>query len=308
MSEEKKEEVVVVEEAKTEAVTEVKAEVNGKKTKVKRPKSKARKIVEWVLTGLFVVIFGFILVAQIDGMVHKKDHYNQTIRFGYGTFVVQTDSMEPNYKVGTALITYLEDADKIYQAFQKHENVDLTFVDCYEGFNEYTVPDPNGTNKELVTRTARTGVPMTHRVREIHVNESLKKGEGRYTFITAGINTKSKMMGYDKDGYEHTIDQYQAFTEKEILGRVVINSAFLGGVFSFVSSIFGLLVLLLIPAFYLVITSVIDIFKAYKEPEANTSNGEKPVNKGTIDLSEEDKKRLKEELLDEMINKQKGDK
>ena len=53
------------------------------------------------------------------------------------------------------------------------------------------------------------------------------------------------------------------------------------------------------------ITSVIDIFKAYKEPE------EKDVivvkeNSGEVELSEEDKKRLKEELLEEMLNKKKG--
>jgi hypothetical protein len=65
-------------------------------------------------------------------------------------------------------------------------------------------------------------------------------------------------------------------------------------------------VLLLIPAFYLVISSVIDIFKAYKEPE------EKDVivvkeNSGEVQLSEEDKKRLKEELLKEMLEKKKGE-
>ena len=88
--------------------------------------------------------------------------------------------------------------------------------------------------------------------------------------------------------------------------RVVVNSPFLGGVFSFVSSVFGLLVLLLIPAFYLVVTSVIDIFKAYKEPEEEKESASKTSNNGPIQLSEEDKKRLKEQLLEEMLNKKKG--
>ena len=77
------------------------------------------------------------------------------------------------------------------------------------------------------------------------------------------------------------------------------------------SSVWGLLILLLIPALYLIITSVIDIFKAYKEPEtegeSSTSNGEANSNSGTLELSEADKKRLKEELLEEMLNKKKGD-
>jgi hypothetical protein len=147
---------------------------------------------------------------------------------------------------------------------------------------------------------------MTHRVQEIHVDESKKKGEGRYTFITVGINTRSKNMGWHEGDPDLTVDQYQAFTEKQLLGRVKVNSPFLGGVFGFVSSIWGLLILLLIPSFYLIITSVIDIFKAYKEPE------EKEVivikeNSGEVQLSEEDKKRLKEELLKEMLEKKKGE-
>ena len=109
------------------------------------------------------------------------------------------------------------------------------------------------------------------------------------------------------DGTEHVIDQYQAFTEKELLGRVKVNSPFLGGVFGFVSSIWGLLILLLIPSFYLIITSVIDIFKAYKEPEEVSEGPKEEKTNGEVELSEEDKKRLKEELLKEMINKKKGE-
>ena len=276
-----------------------------KEKRVKRPKSKARKIVEWILTGVFLVLFGFVMAGQIDGMVHKKDHYNQTIRFGYGTFVVQTDSMEPKYMTGTALITYNENADKIYERFTKGEDVDITFADVYNANNEYTTPK---NSPELTKRTDPTGVPMTHRVREIHVNQNLTVGKGKYTFITSGINTKSTNLGWREGEPEIVINQYQAFTEKEILGRVTINSIFLGGVFSFVGSPLGLLVLLLIPAFYLVIASVIDIFKAYKEPEeAKEGAGASGNNAGQVTLSEADKKRLKEQLLEEMIAKKKGE-
>ena len=104
----------------------------AKEKRVKKPKSKARKIVEWILTGIFVVLFGVIMAAQIDGWAHKGDHYNQQIRFGYATFVVQTDSMEPEYKVKSAIVTYLEDVDKIYERYQKKETIDLTFYDVYQ--------------------------------------------------------------------------------------------------------------------------------------------------------------------------------
>ena len=277
-----------------------------KEKRVKKPKSKARKIIEWVLTGIFLALFAFVLAGQIDGMVHKKEHYNQQLRFGYGTFVVKTDSMEPKYMIGTALITYNEDADKIYERFQKGEEVDITFVDVYNTNNEYTSPL---NNPELTKRTDPTGVPMTHRVKEVHVNNNQEKGKGKYTFITAGINTRSTNLGWKEGEPDIVINQYQAFTEKEVLGRVTVNSAFLGGVFSFVGSPLGLLVLLLIPAFYLVVTSVIDIFKAYKEPEPATEGAGGPSNNnnGPVTLSEADKKRLKEQLLEEMISKKKGE-
>ena len=275
-----------------------------KEEKAKKPKSKTRKIIEWVLTGIFLAIFAVVGLAQIDGLVNKKSHYNQQIRFGYGTFVVQTDSMEPEYKVKTAIITYLEDADKIYKSYQAGKDIDVTFFDAYTGENEYTKPMDH---PELTRRTSATQYPMTHRVQEIHVNENLKKGEGKYTFITAGINRRSEYLGWHEGDPDIVIDQYQVFTEKELLGRVKVNSPFLGGVFGFVSSIWGLLILLLIPSFYLIITSVIDIFKAYKEPEEIPEGPKEEKQSGEVELSEEDKKRLKEELLKEMINKKKGE-
>ena len=275
-----------------------------KEEKAKKPKSKTRKIIEWVLTGIFLAIFAVVGLAQIDGLVNKKSHYNQQIRFGYGTFVVQTDSMEPEYKVKTAIITYLEDADKIYKSYQAGKDIDVTFFDAYTGENEYTKPMDH---PELTRRTSATQYPMTHRVQEIHVNENLKKGEGKYTFITAGINRRSEYHGWHEGDPDIVIDQYQVFTEKELLGRVHVNSPFLGGVFGFVSSIWGLLILLLIPSFYLIITSVIDIFKAYKEPEEIPEGPKEEKTNGEVELSEEDKKRLKEELLKEMINKKKGE-
>ena len=293
-----------------------------KKKAPKKPKSKTRKIIEWVLTGIFAVIFIILGIGQIDGMVHQKDHHNQMLKFGYGTFVVQTDSMEKDvnnktvYGVKSAIITHLDSPESIYKDYLKGKTIDVTFYDSYTAETAYTTPD-HTKNPELTTRTPSAQYPIiTHRVREINVNENVKKGQGRYTFIVAGINPYSTNLGSD-GVHPVTINQYQVFTESELLGRVVIGSAFLGGVFGFVSSVWGLLILLLIPAFYLIITSVIDIFKAYKEPEeakegasssgeSGESTGESASSDALNELSEEDKKRLKEELLQEMLEKKGG--
>ena len=159
------------------------------KKRQKKPKSKTRKILEWVLTGFFLVLFAIIGFAQIDGMVHKKDHYGQLIRFGFSNYVVQTESMEPKYMKNTAIIDYLEDVDKIYARYQRGEEINVTFMDVYSTRNEFTNPE---NNPQLTQRTSATNVPMTHQIKEIHVNNAAKKGEGKYYFITAGINTPLK--------------------------------------------------------------------------------------------------------------------
>ena len=277
-----------------------------KEKRVKRPKSKARKIIEWVLTGVFLAFFGLVMVGQIDGMVNAKKHYNQQIRLGYATFVVQTTSMEPEIKKDSAIVTYLYSAEDIYNKFMRGETVDVTFVDGYNVDNEKTRPSDEK-NAQYTRRTSLdASIPITHRLIEVDFYPDVALGNGRYVFFAAGINVGDK-AGTDS---QNRINQYQAFSENELLGQVVANSNFLGFCFKIVGSPFGLLALLLIPAFYLVITSVLDIFKAYKDPEeeaaAAAANGGQ-VSNAPKELSEEDKKRLKEELLKEMMNKKKGE-
>ena len=146
--------------------------------KVKKPKSKARKIIEWVLTGVFVALFAVIGIAQIDGMVHKKDHYNQALKFGYGTFVVQTESMDPDYKKGDALVTYYDDADKIYKDYSAGKTVDVTF--WYDDSTRLPGARPQKAENQVLTEciNAPEYPIITHRVREIQLNEGVEKGKG----------------------------------------------------------------------------------------------------------------------------------
>lgn len=313
---------LVVEEKATKVV-------DGQKKKKK--KSKVRNIIEWVLTGIFGVLFIIAGIGQIDGMVHAKQHYGHNIRFGYGSFLVLTESMEPKYKKNAAIITYNEDADKIAEEFKKNEefntaktnafieahpeaidedgkiikdnadwkkvekelkHIDITFAGVrYSG--SVTPDDP--TLNEPAYPNSKTAVPVTHRLREVHIIEGVEKGKGKYVFIAAGINEGAELY----NGH-----QYQAFTEKEILGVVKIGSEFLGGFFRVLSSPWGLLIFLLIPALYLIITSTLDIFKNLKDPEpakVSTSNSGQSGEDVLAGLSEEDKKRLKEDLLKEMM-------
>ena len=261
--------------------------------KVKKPKSKVRKIVEWVLTGIFFIAFGLFAAGQIDGMVHKSENYGQTISFGFGSFVILTDSMEPDYMTDSAIITYREDLTKVYERYQESLKddsitIDITFMDVF--FGAYKPTD----HPDLKEQTTCTNSVMTHRVREIHVDESLEYGQGRYTFIVSGINTSE---------HQSQAGQYQAFTEKQYLGIVQANSKVLGGFYRFISSPWGLLVFLLIPAFYLVITSVLDIFAAMKDKDEGDGGGNDNTPSSLDELSDEDRERLKKELLEQMLSK-----
>ena len=285
------------------------------KVKTKKPKSKARKIIEWVLTGLFGALFVFFAAGQIDGMVHRKDNYGQTVTFGYSYFIITTDSMEPDYKVGTAIITHKVSPETIVKQFDNNEVVDMSFVGMYNlngseyDYTEYR-PDNisyGGIDYKLEDRSpvypSDSKQVITHRLIGYHIDESKELGKGRYTFVCAGINTEGELS---KEG------QYQLLTENELLGIVKVNSKVLGGLFKFITSPWGLLAFLLVPALYLVITSVLDIFKALKEPEEETpteASQEKPSGSASLEgLSNEDKERLKREMLEQMLNKKKGDK
>ena len=265
-------------------------------SKAKKPKSKARTIVEWTLTILFGGLFLFAGVAQIDGMIHKNEHFGQVLRFGWGSFVVLTTSMEPEYPKDSAIITYNESPETIYQMYMDGQRPDLTFYNNADYV--YATPKDSAKYKTRITKR----MVFTHRLFEARKDESIEMGKGRYLFFVAGINT---------GGVDWKEEQYQLLTENELLGVVKVNSPFLGGFFKVLAEPWGLLLFLLVPAGYLVVVSVLDIFKAMKDPEEQTAGAPKIAPSDPNDplsgLSEEDKKRLKEELLDQMINGKGGD-
>ena len=264
-------------------------------TKVKKPKSKTRKIVEWVLFGIFGVLFAFVLAGNISGMIHKDENYGQQIRFGYGSFIVLTTSMEPEIKKDSAIITYKESPESFVDRFARGETVDLTFmnIEIYVDFE----PDTPQFKRVNGGRPVVSNQVMTHRLREVHVDNSIEYGQGRYLFVTAGINT----------GGDWSLEgQYQIFTEKQYLGVVKVHNAFLGKVFNFVASPIGLIILLLIPAGYLIVVSGIDIYRTMKTAEEKEEQSAKIGHLSNI--SDEERARLKQELLDEMIKQKKGEK
>lgn len=301
----------------------------------KKEKSKAFKVLSYVVTGILSAVFLLIAVGQIMGLSLKSKNNGQSLSFGvFGNFIVLTDSMEPEYPEKTAIVTYKESPEKIYSLYlenqkynepiqkeyekklsqvqnqeetialleemeSKEKHIDITFMDIYSGYRNVKpsrdTHDPilSNLNDPVQVSSSVMSVPiMTHRLREIQIDDSKEEGEGRYTFITSGTNI---------GGHYSQMGQYQAFTEEELLGVVKINSPILGGFFQFITSVWGLLVLLLIPALYLIISSIKDILDALKEKEESSASEEKNKELSLDSLSKEEQERLKSEMLEEML-------
>ena len=264
--------------------------------KEKKPKSKLRNIIEWILFGVFGVACALVLAANVSGMINKNKNHGQTIRFGYGSFIILTNSMEPEINVDDLIITKKQDLSKFQKRLENNENIVVTFFDEPVDVGDF-VPDTE-VFRNGGQRTDPTGTAMTHQLREVHINENKKVGEGHYIFVAAGINT----MGLNsREG------QYQVFTEAQYLGTVISNNAAMGKFTNFISSVWGLLILLLVPATYLIVVSSIDILKAVKAQEEQEEVGQ-VSGEHLSKLSNKEREKLKQELLEEMIKQKKGDK
>ena len=95
----------------------------GKDKKPKKPKSKVRKIIEWVLTGIFAALIVGVGIIQII----NKTTNNQNV-LGPTYQKVLTDSMSPVYKVNDIIVVEKTSPADIYKRVnEKNQDVDLSF-------------------------------------------------------------------------------------------------------------------------------------------------------------------------------------
>ena len=261
----------------------------GKEKKPKKPKSKARKIIDWVITGIFATLIVGVGVIQII----NRSSDNQFV-FGPKYQRVLTDSMSPVYKINDIIVIEKTNPDTLYKmVVEQEKEVDISFHWIVNG----------------KTRS------MTHRIESItkldspHIDP--ETGDTvNYIFIAHGINKQSEFCKIAGQ-YGDCTTQTQEFYENAIIGRVTRKSA----VMSFMTSVWGLLILLLVPCMYLIIASVIDIVKAVDDKEEVPTEG---LNNGEVvgeasdkpkdpleGLSEKEKEKLKKQMLDEMLGKKK---
>lgn len=272
-------------------------EEQKEKIKKEKLKSKPRKIIEWILFSLFGVFFFVIISFQIITNVNKRNNHGVPTLFNYQIMNVLTDSMEPDYKVQDVLLVKKVDVKDIYNEVINNEYTTLgqiQFFNTEDG--NYIDEEAYIINKDylkidvsFVYNFASSSINvMTHRLSAIKYSES----DNSYILYAQGINLESEHFS--------GLNQGQKFLDSRLLGKVVKNSTLLKYYYSFLSSGWGLLIVILIPGSYLIITSVIDLFKKNDEVKEELVTNDKLKN-----ISKEDKERLKEELLKEMINKKK---
>ena len=258
------------------------------KNKAKKPKSKARKIIDWVVTGVFATL----LVGLGTLLVISNTSKSQNV-FGPKYQKVLTDSMSPVYKVKDIIVLAKADPADIKNRVDNGESVDVSFYWNVKG-QVLSMTHRIEANLVINDKVIETAVYSE----EAKIDSKTGK-EYHYTFVAHGINKQSEFCKVG-DEYGDCTNQTQEFHEFDLIGRVTRKSWFMG----FLTSVWGLIILLLVPCMYLMVASVLDICKALDEKE-ETEEGATEVNKNDplAGLSDKEKEKLKKKMLDEMLGK-----
>jgi len=271
--------------------------------KIKK-KSKVKKICNWIIAGLFgsllvtLAIFNLVNKFTGDGFV-----------FGSQYPMVLTDSMEPEYMVGDVLvINKIKNYDDLIEQYRfGDDGIENSEDDASSVILPGTTTLTEGAKIDLTFYYDITGsgkeYSVTHRLSQVIIRDDVEVGNGKYIFTTHGINTNSEQCS--PNGGDCT-GQTQTFDETKVIGKVKEVNGFLTIVYTAFTSTWGLLILILIPATYLIITSVIDFVKSMSEKEESpSSTGNTNQSKDNLlqQLSPEDLERLKKELLNELLEK-----
>lgn len=201
-----------------------------KPNKKKRPVSK-------ILTAILGGFIGLLLIFQIIGTISSQSNYGVPSFFGYQTLIVLTDSMEPSIKVDDAIVI-----KKVALSTIKPS----TSIAAKDG--------------DVITFYRRgDGLVVTHRVIEVI------EDNGNYSFKALGDNLNAQTCpvgGCDPDVHYDYVDG------KDVLGVMIGKSAFFGQVVNLATNPFVIASVVVIPLFYVFITSILDIVKHSKmKPE-----------------------------------------
>jgi len=161
------------------------------------------------------------------------------------------------------------------------------------------------------TDTKADGVyMMTHLLESITYYEDVSENNGyNYTFVAHGTNTSSSQCGSAENPGDCTY-QKQTFHEDVLIGKVTGKSDFLRVVNKILTSVWTLIILILAPCLYLMISVIVDMIRKLDAVDNEPVSGNKAQTNGSNNalegLTKEQKEKLKKQMLEELLNK--GDK
>lgn len=249
-------------------------------SKAKRTGKLVSNILAWI-TGSFVIV---LLALQIYGQVTRRTN-NDVARYGkYQVFVVLTDSMEPSYKVGTALIV--------------------------EQITDFSALKPSTTltsrDGDTITFQKRPGFNITHRLVHIELDEN-----GDYILYLLGDNLNADSCDrIDPDTGKKYCDperDQDVVRAQNVFGKVVTQSPALGKVYGVLSNSFAILLLGIVPLFFVFLTSIVDLIKELKPARAEHQkqvNEQEALNYELEKIKEEEKLKLYIEIEKEKMRKE----
>jgi len=224
--------------------------------------SKVKKpIWQRVLSWFFSILVGLILVFALTYQIETS--ITRSSNYGVGSF----------FGYQTLVIA----TDSMEPKYKVGSGIIVKKV----SFEDISVGD------DITFYYASLKVVMTH-----EVLSKTKSNDGVYTFVCHGINKNSDQCSGDCTYQTQTIEQ------QYVLGKVIKTSDFIGILYNYLLTPYGLITLILIPGGYLIISSIFDVVKTIK---ANNQVNKDPTVDHLNKLSEEEKETLKEELLNEML-------
>ncbi|MCI2069080.1 MAG: hypothetical protein LKJ88_05840 [Bacilli bacterium] len=278
---------------------QVKKETNKKKGAWKI----IEKILDWVV-GIFVV---FIAAIEIISLATSRSNYGVPSFFGLQISVVATDSMAYDasgkevYPVGDGLIIKKPSFSSLAIGD------DITFYGYYNDIGG-TVTVHRIIAKETDASSSKTyfvcqGTNSYKHSTILNQVQKVYETESDSTYFTSYKNK----TGNDKYG----LDNKEVTAYGVYMGKVASSSKALGGFYTAMKQPWAVILMIFIPCLIIAGTSIADIIKLKKTPdeELEKEYGDQSKKKDNPDdplagLSEEEKKKLKQEMVEKMLKDQ----
>lgn len=244
------------------------------------PKKKM-KLISNILAGITGAFVVFLLGLQMYGQFSARTNYGIPVYGNKQVLVVLTDSMEPNYKVGTALfVEKISDYSTIKPSsdFSAHDGDVLTFW------------------------STRLNAPVTHRVVDVMVDD-----DGKYIFSTLGDNLNAVTCPIvDEVTGEHQCDPLlsrDTVYEGSIIGKVIGQSRAFGNVYRVMSNSAFILIFAIVPLFFVFLSSIVDLVKQLK-PQKAAQKASEDLELELMKIKEQEKLKVYIELEKEKMRQE----